>query len=157
MLTQKITNHDEAYRVAIVASELMENVCRYSTGGTASIVVEQGKNREDIVVSIKNITKNENIEGFKKIFAMISSGSALEAYKNMMLRIIDNKDNTISQLGLARIRYEGRSELSYEIESDIESLTEGKTILNEDNRLLVLCVRSKMSIQPKDNGETHEV
>jgi anti-sigma regulatory factor (Ser/Thr protein kinase) len=56
MLTQKITNHDEAFRVALVASELMENVCRYSSGGTASIILEQGTNKSDIELRIRNIT-----------------------------------------------------------------------------------------------------
>jgi hypothetical protein len=75
----------------------------------------------------------------------------------MMLRVVNSKEGTLSQLGLARIRYEGRSELTYEIESDVESLAEGKAMFDKNNRAFVLCVRSKMSIVPKDNGETHEV
>lgn len=157
MLTQQITNYEEAYRVALVASELIENVCRYSTGGMASIDLEQGKNKSDIELRIRNLTKKENIEEFKKVFSIINSGSALDAYKAMMLRVVNSDDNSLSQLGLARIRYEGRSELDYEVESDIKPLMKGNISIDRNNKPLVLCIKSKMSIELKDNGEAHGV
>ncbi|MBN2531751.1 MAG: hypothetical protein JXB88_02605 [Spirochaetales bacterium] len=156
ILSRKITNYDEAYRVALVASELMENACRYSTIGGASIELEQGINETHIEFRIKNITKEENIKEFEKIFHIINTGSAGEAYKEMMLRVINRNDETISQLGLARIRYEGQSEISYEIESDLEPLLKGSERIDSQKQR-ILCVKSKMSIIPKKIGEAHGI
>lgn len=156
ILSQKITSYEEAYRVALVASELMENACRYSTMGGASIELEQEIDQTHIEFRIKNITKEENIKEFKKIFNLINKGSAGEAYKKMMMRIINSKDDTISQLGLARIRYEGRSEITYEIESDIEPLLKGSENI-DNHKQLILCIKSKMTITPKEIGVTHGI
>lgn len=157
ILSQKLTTDDEAYRIALVASELLENACRYSTIGKASIELEQVNDKDQIECRIKNITKKENIEEFKKIFDLINSGSAAEAYKNMMLRIISRKDNKLSQLGLARIRYEGHSELTYEIESDLNQLVEGTVSSDNVNQNVILSIRSKMSITQKKNGESNGI
>ncbi|MBN2444424.1 MAG: hypothetical protein JXJ04_23880 [Spirochaetales bacterium] len=157
ILSKQITNHDEAYRVALVATELLENVCRYSTGGMASIILKQGEKKSEIELSIRNITNKENFNNFKKIFEIISEGSATEAYMKMMVRIVNAKDNKFSQLGLARIRYEGQSELAYEIDPDITSLMEGTEHFDNDNSSLVLCVKNKMSIIPKNQGETYGI
>jgi hypothetical protein len=156
MLSQKITSYDEAYRIALVASELMENACRYSTIGGAIIELEQGNNQASIEFRIKNITREKNVEEFKKILGFINSGSAGDAYKKMMMRVINNSDNTISQLGLARIRYEGKSELSYEVEPDIKPLLKGRESMN-NGEYLILCVKSKMFITPKEIGEPHDI
>jgi hypothetical protein len=157
ILSQKITSYEEAYRVALVASELMENACRYSTSGGACLELEQGiSNTTQLEFRIRNITKEENIKEFKKIFELINNGSAGEAYKKMMMRIINNDGSTVSQLGLARIRYEGRSEISYEIESDIKPLLLGRENMY-NHKQLILCVKSTMSITPKEIGENHGI
>ncbi|MBN2533321.1 MAG: hypothetical protein JXB88_10535 [Spirochaetales bacterium] len=153
ILSQKITSHEEAYRVALVASELMENACRYSTEEGINIELEQDMDNTHIELRIKNITHKENIKKFKKIFELINNGSAREAYKKMMIRVINSKDDAISQLGLARIRYEGHSEISYKIESDIKPLLKGRKNVYNDKQL-VLCIKSKISITPKGIGET---
>ena len=62
ILAQKVTNSEDAYRIAIVATELMENACRYSTMGGASIELEQEIDKTHIEFRIKNITKEENIK-----------------------------------------------------------------------------------------------
>jgi hypothetical protein len=154
ILSKKITNYDEAYRVAIVASELMENACRYSTMGEASIELVQDINKTDIEFRIKNITNEENIQEFIKIFDLAYTGPAVDAYKKMMMRVINSKDDSISQLGLARIRYEGRSKISYEIEKDIEQLAKVKGEL-DDRHQRILCIKSKMTVIPKEMGESN--
>ena len=156
ILSKKITSHDEAYRVAIVASELMENACKYSTIGGASIELEQDKNKTDIEFRIKNITKEENILEFIKIYNLVYSGPAGEVYIKMLMRIMDSKNDAISQLGLARIRYEGCSEISYEIENDIEQLLKDRESIDNHNQR-ILCVKSKMTIIPKEIGESHGI
>jgi hypothetical protein len=156
ILSKKITSYDEAYRVAIVASELMENACKYSSTGGASIELEQKKNKTDIEFRIKNVTKEENIQKFIKIYNLVCSGPAEEVYKKMMIRVINSENNTVSQLGLARIRYEGCSDISYNVESDLKQLVKDSENLDK-HKFKILCVKSKMTITPKETGETHGI
>lgn len=156
ILTRKVTNSEGAYRIAIVASELMENACRFSTAGEACIELEQDINKTHIEVRIKNITNEKSINEFIKIINLINSGTAGEAFKKMMIRVINNDDDTESQLGLARIRYEGRSEISYEIESNIKPLLKGNEQI-DTNKHRILCVKSRMSVLPKEVRRIHGI
>ncbi|MBN2536333.1 MAG: hypothetical protein JXB88_25850 [Spirochaetales bacterium] len=153
-LSQKIADKKEAYRIAIIASELMENACKYSATGEAVIELEQ-KTDNKIEFSIKNITKKENIEEFKKILNMINKGPAKETYKNMMLRAINADNNKVKQLGLARVRYEGHSEITYETRDDIHALLENTKNTKMNNDLMVLNIKIKTFIIPGQKGEVN--
>lgn len=122
LLAKKVTDQTQAYRISMTVTELLENVCKFSATGGVAIEIDQNEEKSQIALSVKNIAKMENIDQFKYIFSLINKGSPREAYRNMMLRSLKFKNVSIRQLGLARIRYEGNSNLSYKIEKDISKL-----------------------------------
>lgn len=154
MLSSKITDYTSAYRVGLVASELIENVCKYSAVGGASLEMEQNNNNPEFFLRLRNVTDQKAIGQLKEVHEMIYKGSAKKVYKKMMLRSLHR--DISKQLGLARIRYEGQAEISFIVESDIRHLIDPYDLPKaQDKELVVLCVQIKTILSPqKQKGET---
>ncbi len=117
ILSTGIVDLDDAKKVATASSELVENVVKYSAAGGAVIDVKKDPEKGKISLTIKNIASLTNIETFESIYKTIIDGDPKEVYKKMMLRSFNDPEH--SQLGLARIRYECRGDIFYEISDDI--------------------------------------
>ena len=153
LLSNKVTDETQAYRISMTIAELMENVCKFSAVGGAAIEIEHLEEKSQITVSVKNITRLENIEQFKYIFSLVNKGTAREAYRNMMLRSIKFKDVSIRQLGLARIRYEGNSNISYKTEKEISKLLNNSANkIKDSDKLKTLNVKLQFPISSIKGG-----
>ena len=124
LLSGKVTDYDEAYRVALIISELMENACKYTIAGAVHLQVEYKLRNSHINVCLKNITSREYLESFREIYDAVHAGTPMGCYQKMILRSTDGR-TVKRQLGLARVRYEGKAKISYNIEPDIDELMEG--------------------------------
>ena len=81
----------------------------------------------------------------EKIFEMIKSGNPREVYKKMMLRSLEL--NSVNQLGLARIRYECSTEISYKVSKDVEKhFEEIKITPGQAEKMLILSVELHITL-----------
>jgi len=105
-LTISISDQVKVDKIAVAASELLENSVKYASGEETGIGIKvYPSDDEEITVVVENSATPEAIELLKALFEKISQGNPLETYVNQMKEAALRKDG-MSQLGLARIRYE---------------------------------------------------
>lgn len=103
----KHTNsYDRTKLFAAAASELMENAYKYSYTKTGIIEIDYNPEIKKFILKEINIADIDHIKNLEKIIKMIHKEDPEEAYKNMMLRAFEKHKHHISELGLAKIRYE---------------------------------------------------
>jgi len=113
-LAISIINQTKADKIAMAASELLENAVKYANGEETQISVHVAPQTERITVCVSNVATTESVETLKDIYAKISQGNALDVYVSQMKEAALRSDGK-SQLGLARIRFETGGDLKLEI------------------------------------------
>ncbi|MFP4363966.1 MAG: ATP-binding protein [Spirochaetia bacterium] len=114
-LAVSITDQSKADKIAMAASELLENAVKYASGEETHIYVEVYPDSESINVSVTNQATKEACEGLREVFDKISQGDPLQAYVNQMKEAAIRSDGK-SQLGLVRIRYETGADIRLDID-----------------------------------------
>ncbi len=138
ILSSGIVIPEDAEKVAMATSELVENLVKYSTIGGSAIFLEKDYGADKITLMTKNIADTEKLEMFVSVFDEIKEGDPQEIFKKMMLRSLTDPDT--SQLGLARIRCECCAEVSYELSDDLEQVIIPPDITYDATAYRLLCV-----------------
>lgn len=112
-----VSDQAKADRVAMAASELLENAVKYGTSDDTHCVVQAQADRGLIRASVTNQASAAGAEELRLVYQKIMTGSPLEAYITQMREAATRSDGK-SQLGLARIRYETNADLSLAITPD---------------------------------------
>ena len=109
----------KADRIAMSASELLENAVKYSVDCETHMYVGVDHSSDTVTVRVTNKSTPEAIESLKENFEKINKGEPLEAYVSQMKEAATRSDGK-SQLGLVRIRYEAGANLSLDINENHE-------------------------------------
>ncbi|UCF81594.1 MAG: hypothetical protein JSV08_04065 [Acidobacteriota bacterium] len=111
-----------AQRIALIITELLENAIKYSSGRQAltRIAVEDSGNQ--VKAQVSNTASEENITELKRTIEDINKYSPQEAYLKRLEKAATRTDEK-SQVGLARVRFEGRADLQLNIEGSEVSMT----------------------------------
>ena len=126
-LTNKIDD-DLIDSICMAASELAENVCKYSCWGSG--IFEIILHEKELIFSVKNLANINHYKICERIVNLVNEGDPLKMYQGFMIRSIQNEDD--SQLGLARIRYETRGKLSLIQSDDLSEISDDDTELIPD-------------------------
>ncbi|MBN2738109.1 MAG: ATP-binding protein [Spirochaetales bacterium] len=113
-LAISINDQAKADKIAMAASELLENAVKYANGEETQISVKVSPSTEKIAVRVSNLASEESIKTLKLIYDKVCEGNPLDAYVAQMKEAALRNDGK-SQLGLARIRYETGGDLNLEI------------------------------------------
>ncbi len=111
-----------AQRIALIISELLENAIKYSSGRQAMTRIAVEDDGKQVMAKVSNTANEENIAELKKTFEEISKGSPQEAYLKRLERAATRTDGK-NQVGLARVRFEGRADLQLDIKGSEVSIT----------------------------------
>jgi hypothetical protein len=111
-----------AQRIALIISELLENAIKYSSGRQAMTRIAVEDNGNQVKAQVTNTAGEENIAELKKTFEDISKHPPQEAYLKRLERAATRTDEK-SQVGLARVRFEGRADLRLNVEGSNVSVT----------------------------------
>lgn len=117
-LAISIADQTKADKIAMAASELLENAVKYADGEDTHMSVHVAPQTEKIRVCVSNVADSESLDTLKKIYNKICQGNPLDAYVSQMKEAALRSDGK-SQLGLARIRYETGGDLRLNIEGNI--------------------------------------
>jgi hypothetical protein len=117
-LAISIADQTRADKIAMAASELLENAVKYASGEDTHILVNVYPETEKIRVQVINKATDECIATLKQIFGKIVNENSLDAYVIQMKEAALRSDGK-SQLGLARIRYETGGDLRMEIKDNV--------------------------------------
>lgn len=98
-------------KIAIAASELIENSVKYSNKDEATLNLRIEKKDNKLIISVTNDADPEQIEFLKNYVDEMKGNDPLKTYLDKMQNAISRTDGK-SQLGLARIQYESKAELS---------------------------------------------
>ena len=122
-LAVSLADDAKADKIAMAASELLENAVKYANGEETkvSMTVTPDKARA-MTISVSNKATPDSIKTVKELFAKVMAGDPLEAYVAMMREAATRSDGK-SQLGLVRIRYETGCKLSLETTDDTVKFT----------------------------------
>lgn len=101
---------DEGFsdRVSMAAHELLENAVKYSSSKESPVECTLDFDEREIRVSVSNDAKPEQLAELQAQFAEIKEGDPLTVYLTKMQASLGSDK---SQLGLARIQYEGEARL----------------------------------------------
>jgi hypothetical protein len=105
-----------AVRVAMTATELAENAVKYGVTPESFLRVEMDAGHSHIRIESENSATPSDIAEVQRLIAEVCEGDALDAYEAALIR--SASDEFASKLGLARIRAEGKMELSCQIVGD---------------------------------------
>ena len=113
-LAISIVDQSKADKIAMAASELLENAVKYASRDDTHIIIKVSPATEQIKIQVVNIAKDESIETLREIYDKIIKGDPLQVYVTQMKEAALRSDGK-SHLGLARIRYETGGDLDVEI------------------------------------------
>ena len=112
---------------AMVVSELIENAIKYrkSQDSAESIDFTFAATDNIITIIVTNPVKDDiHINEFKEHIKRIqNSNNPEELYTNRLRELIEKRDEKKAQLGLYRIAYEGKYNLSYKYDNQILTVT----------------------------------
>jgi hypothetical protein len=111
IILEQTNNQTIAKLISSAAAELMENAYKYSVTKGGMIAIEYDTDTKNYILTETNIIDQEHLHNLKNILLLINKDDPVISYKKMMLRSFEN--NTISQLGLAKIKYECNAAISY--------------------------------------------
>jgi hypothetical protein len=112
-----IENQAKADKVAMAASELLENAVKYASGEDTYITIRVSPETKKINIAVENQANKKHIETLLEILHTIKKGDPLKVYVAQMKEAALRSDGK-SQLGLSRIRYETGGDLKYKIEGN---------------------------------------
>lgn len=104
---------DLAARVSMAATELTENAVKYAASNSSVIRLRLGPAGQ-VRIESENEASAERIAELVRLMEQIQQGDPMDAYARALLAAAEGEDMA-SKVGLARIRCEGRLELSCEI------------------------------------------
>jgi hypothetical protein len=122
-LAISIVDQTKADKIAMAASELLENAVKYASHDETHIVIKVAPGTEKISIAVENSAAPESIATLKEVHSKINAGDPLQVYIAQMKEAAVRQDGK-SHLGLARIRYE----------------TGGNLKLNIDNQTVLLSI-----------------
>ncbi len=122
-LAISIVDQTKADKIAMAASELLENAVKYASHDETHIVIKVAPDTEKISIAVENSAAPASIATLKEVHAKINAGDPLQVYIAQMKEAAVRQDGK-SHLGLARIRYE----------------TGGNLKLNIDNQMVLLSI-----------------
>ncbi|HPC72372.1 MAG TPA: ATP-binding protein [Treponema sp.] len=111
-----------ADKIAMAASELLENAVKYAQGEETIVKLQLLPEKESIMVSVSNQASPEAIKGLKEIWDKVMQGDPLQAYIAQM-QLAATRNDSKSQLGLVRIRYETGADMKLDIDGDKVTIT----------------------------------
>lgn len=110
-----------ADKIAMAASELLENAVKYAAGEETRVKVGLSAKTGEVDISVSNRASPEAIAGLKAVWDGAMAGDPLEAYMHMMREAATRSDGK-SQLGLVRIRYETGGVMSLNVTGDLVTI-----------------------------------
>ena len=110
-----------ADKIAMAASELLENAVKYAAGEETRVSVGLSATSGDVDISVANRASPEAVAGLKSVWDQVMAGDPLEAYVGMMRQAATRSDGK-SQLGLVRIRYETGGTMTLSVEGDLVTI-----------------------------------
>ena len=110
-----------ADKIAMAASELLENAVKYAIGEETRVRVGLSAQSGDIDISVSNKASPEAIAGLRTLWDSVIGGDPLEAYMRMMREAATRSDGK-SQLGLVRIRYETGGTMTLRVDGDLVTI-----------------------------------
>ena len=106
-------------RISMVANELLENAVKYSIDPEVHLelhLTEPYKDDNWVKLEVINKGKESHIKRLKSTIEEIKQGNPVEAYLKRMKAVFEQKiSEEESQLGLARIRCEGRADIDLKV------------------------------------------
>ncbi|MEJ2663941.1 MAG: ATP-binding protein [Spirochaetia bacterium] len=116
-LAISIVDQSKADKIAMAASELLENAVKYASRDDTHIVIKVSPATEQIKILVVNTAKEESIQTLLSIYKKISDGDPLQVYVTQMKEAALRSDGK-SHLGLARIRYETGGDLNVAVNNN---------------------------------------
>src|SRR4030042_3545567 len=113
-LSISIVDQTKADKIAMEASELLENAVKYASRDDTHIVIKVAPGTEKISIGVENSADPESIATLREVHTKINSGDPLQVYIAQMKEAAVRQDGK-SHLGLARIRYETGGHLKLSI------------------------------------------
>jgi hypothetical protein len=110
-----------ADKIAMAASELLENAVKYACGEETRIKVGLSSKNGDVDISVSNKASPQAIAGLQATWSTVMTGDPQAAYINMMREAATRTDGK-SQLGLVRIRYETGGDMRLNVEGDLVTI-----------------------------------
>lgn len=108
---------DLAERASVVIQETLENAVKYSTGGDdAELELRIESQGATIEFSVSSLPDPSHLHRLREELTSMAAQTPEEAYVAAFLRVAAADPGAASRLGLARIRHEGRAELSLQEE-----------------------------------------
>jgi hypothetical protein len=120
-LAVSFADDGRADKIAMAASELLENAVKYAAGEETHVKVSLSSEEKAVEISVSNRASPEAVAGLKAVWASVMTGDPLESYLRMMREAATRSDGK-SQLGLVRIRYETGGVMSLRTEGDLVTI-----------------------------------
>lgn len=105
-------------KIEIAASELLENVIKYSLQkNRVHILLHKNDDEQELYISVSNYTDDHNKIRLKEQFNRMLSTDPFKYYVTRMKESVKDKKKKLSAgLGLARIYYEGQAKLTLQVD-----------------------------------------
>lgn len=111
-----------ADKLAMAASELLENAVKYASGEETKASVWLSKADDLIRIAVSNRAAPASIAALKADWDRVMTGDPLAAYISKMQEAATRTDSK-SQLGLVRIRYETGCDMALDVDGDLVTIT----------------------------------
>jgi len=121
-LAISIVDQAKADKIAMAASELLENAVKYASHDDTHIMIRVAPETEKISIIVQNTADAESINTLNMVYKKITQGDPLQVYIAQMKEAAVRSDGK-SHLGLARIRYETGGNLDLSINKNAVSLS----------------------------------
>lgn len=106
-----LVDKDNIGRIALAASELLENAVKYSTKDGIRMIIRKILEKKVIELIVMNYTAKEMYNSVKSVVEEMNKSDPMEFYINRM-KIAATSESGESGLGLARINYECSAEIN---------------------------------------------
>ena len=121
-LAISIVDQAKADKIAMAASELLENAVKYASRDDTHIVIKVAPATEKISIAVENSATPESIATLQEVYEKVHAGDPLQMYIAQMKEAAIRSDGK-SHLGLARIRYETGGNLMLSIDDQVVLLS----------------------------------
>lgn len=106
-------------KVAMTTHELLENAVKYSVSQGLPVLCHVGVDDHRMWVRVKNEADPGHVENLVKTYNEVMEGDPLDVYIERMQRSVSSDK---SELGLARIRYEGDAGLCLTVDGSMVTM-----------------------------------